>query len=112
MGRHPHRTPLPEPRPLPHLAWLRLTWPTGDDFGQDPERVDIYSHHPDATGRMWVAAAVSIAAAVTYCHTHLEQLQDRVTNAHLPAELGASPWEHHRIVTATAATPNGRREQG
>jgi hypothetical protein len=29
----------------PTLAWLRLTWPTRDAFGQDLERVDIYSHH-------------------------------------------------------------------
>lgn len=60
---------------------------------------------------MWVAAAVSIAAAVTYCRTHLEQLQDRVTNANLPTGLGASPWERHRIVTATAASPDEPHDQ-
>ena len=94
------------------LAWLRLTWPTGDAFGQDLERVDIYSHHPEVARRVWVAAAVSIAAAVTYCHTHLEQLQDRVTNADLPAELGDSPWEHHHIVTPTTDTADEGREKG
>ena len=96
----------------PTLAWLRLTWATGDAFGQGLERVDIYSHHPEVTGRVWVAAAVSIAASVTYCHTHLEQLQDRVTNPDLPAELGDSPWEHRRIVTVTTDTPDEGREKG
>jgi len=95
----------------PTLAWLRLTWPMGVGFGQDLERVDIYTHHPEVTGRAWVAAAVSIAAAVTYCHTHLEQLQDRVTKPDLPDALGASPWEHHRIVTPTTAAPVERREK-
>jgi hypothetical protein len=76
----------------PTLAWLRLTWPMGVGFGQDLERVDIYTHHPEVTGRAWVAAAVSIAAAV-------------------PDALGASPWEHHRIVTPTTAAPVERREK-
>jgi hypothetical protein len=97
----------------PILAWLRLTWPTADNFGQDPERVDIDidSHHPEVARRVWVAAAVPVATAVSYCRSHLEQLKSRFTDADLPVGCGDSLWEHHRIVTATADTSGRPRDQ-